>query len=206
MTERATQSETPQPPVTRQQALEDAVRRASAGFEGAGGFRSLEAQLAPRLLHYFRGRSFSTADAEDLVQCVLTRVWQGLPSLQQQEKFLPWLFTIARNVARSAHVRQRKERRWLAGGAELAEAVPDPRSDGSFRERVKAERLALIHAAIDALPAQQRQCLLLRVREELSYEEISAVLRLSLNTVRNHLAAAKKNLRHRLEPELQERR
>jgi RNA polymerase sigma-70 factor, ECF subfamily len=102
-------------------------------------------------------------------------------------------------VRRSARERQRRERLWLAVGVELAEDVPDPRS-GAVQERLESERLHAVRAAIEALPPQQRRCLLLRVGEELSYEEISKALRVSLNTVRNHLAAAKKALRRRLEP------
>ncbi len=45
---------------------------------------------------------------------------------------------------------------------------------------------------------QQRQCLLLRISQELSYEEIAGMLRLSVNTVRIHLAGAKKRLRQAL--------
>jgi DNA-directed RNA polymerase specialized sigma24 family protein len=46
--------------------------------------------------------------------------------------------------------------------------------------------------------------LLLRVREELSYDEIAEMLRLSVNTVRNHLAEARKNLRRMLKTEFEE--
>jgi RNA polymerase sigma-70 factor (ECF subfamily) len=180
------------------ESLEEAVRRARSGLDPAGSFRCLEAHLAPRLLRYFRRHAFSPEDAEDLVQGVLARVWQGLPRLQDEERFLGWLFAIARNVRRSARREQRRESFWKAGGAELAESVPDPRDEGVLQERLDAERIEAVIAAIDQLPAQQRQCLLLRIREELSYEEISATLRLSLNTVRNHLAAAKKSLRQKL--------
>jgi RNA polymerase sigma factor (sigma-70 family) len=50
------------------------------------------------------------------------------------------------------------------------------------------------------LPSRQRQCLLLRVREEMSYQEIAAVLRLSPLTVRNHIAQAKESLRRIVAP------
>jgi RNA polymerase sigma-70 factor, ECF subfamily len=164
----------------------------------ADTFRTLEATLGPRLRAYFRGDASSHEDAEDLVQAVLTRVWQGLPRLADEAKFLPWLFAIARNVRRAAWQQRRQERSWRADGVALTEDVPDPRSAGAFAEMIDAERVSALTAAIDELPAQQRQCLLLRVREELSYEEISDTLRVSLHTVRNHIAAAKKSLRKRL--------
>jgi RNA polymerase sigma-70 factor, ECF subfamily len=180
------------------EALAQAVRRARTAVDSAAGFRALEAHLAPRLLRYFRGHSFSREDAEDLAQAVFARVWQGLPGLEQEEKFLPWLFAIARNVRHAAWQHRKRERRWRADDGEGVEHVPDPRSMGFARTGLEAERLEAVQVAIDDLPAQQRVCLLLRVREELSYEEISETLRLSLHTVRNHLAAAKRNLRQRL--------
>ena len=182
--------------------LQDAVRGARCGDDVAGSFRALEAHLAPRLRRYFRGYSFPHEDAEDLVQSVLARVWQGLSRLQAEESFLPWLYTIARNVRSAAWQDRRQERSWRVEAVELRDETPDPRSGRLVEDRLDAERVEALMAAIEELPPQQRQCLLLRMREELSYEEISATLRLSLHTVRNHIAAAKKALRRRLRPAL----
>ncbi|MBI4473804.1 MAG: sigma-70 family RNA polymerase sigma factor, partial [Acidobacteria bacterium] len=60
------------------------------------------------------------------------------------------------------------------------------------------EQLDRTWRAVEELPAQQRQCLLLRVLQEMSYEEIATVLRLSASTVRNHLWEARLNLRRML--------
>jgi len=63
----------------------------------------------------------------------------------------------------------------------------------------REKRIEAVWRAIDALPPRQRQCLPLQVRDGLSYQEIAATLRLSVNTVRNHLAAARESLRRNLE-------
>jgi RNA polymerase sigma-70 factor, ECF subfamily len=180
------------------ESLLDAVRRARSGVDTADTFGTLEAVLVPRLRSFFRGESFSHEDAEDLVQAVLTRVWLGLPRLQDEAKFLPWLFAIARNVRRAAWHQRQQERSWRAEGVELTEDVPDPRSARLSVDLTHAEHMDALTAAIEDLPAQQKQCLLLRVRDELSYEEISDTLQVSLHTVRNHIAAAKRSLRKRL--------
>lgn len=182
--------------------LERAMREVRAHHDATESFARLQEQLAPRLFRYFRAHSFSPEDAEDLMQGVLARVWQGLPGLRQEDRFLAWLFTIARNVRRAARMEQFRERRWRAADSEWPDDFPDPRVEGQARDQLRAERIDVLNAAIDALPAQQRQCLLLRVRHELSYEEIAETLCLSLHTVRNHLSAAKKNLRRRLGIEL----
>lgn len=189
-------------PGASREPLQEAVRRARSGGEAGSAFRSLEALLAPRLRRYFRGDSFAYEDAEDLTQAVLTRVWQGLPRLEDEARFLPWLFAIARNVRRAAWQQRQQERSWRAETLEPWEHVADPRSARMLEDRVDTDRIQAMTAAIDRLPAQQKQCLLLRVREELSYEEISDTLRVSLHTVRNHIAAAKRSLRKRLQHEV----
>ncbi|SRR5258705_5686029 len=98
-----------------------------------------------------------------------------------------------------------QEGRLLAGGMELAEKLPDPKTASStYDQQLDEKRLAEVSAAIEDLPSQQRRCLLLRVQHELSYEEIADTLRLSVNTVRNHLAEARKNLRQRFDPDSRE--
>lgn len=189
-------------PLIGDEALLQAVRQVRAGIGMDENFRIIDARLRPRLLRFFRANYFSSEDAEDLVQKTLTRVYLGVQHLEHEERFMGWLFAIARNVRHTAVTQQRRESQWMAGGIELAEGVPDPRSASwAHDQQLDEERLEAVQAAIEELPAQQRQCLLLRVREELSYEEIAETLRLSVNTVRNHLAEAKKNLRRRLAAE-----
>lgn len=190
---------------TINEALLQAVRRVRAGIEVEDSFRIIDAQLSARLLSYFQARYFSREDAEDLVQKTLAAVYIGVRQLEHEEKFLAWLFTIARNVRYTAVKQQQHESRLIPGGIELAEEFPDPRpASWSHDKQLDEKRLEEVRAAIDDLPSQQRQCLLLRVRDELSYEEIAETLRLSVNTVRNHLAEAKKNLRRMFNAEPEE--
>ena len=183
----------------------EAVKRLRAGVETDESFNRIERWLRPRLIGYFRAHYFSPEDADDLVQKTLARVYLGIRQLEQEEKFLAWLFVIARNVRCTAVEQQQRERQLMVGGIELVENVPDPRP-ASFLvdQELDQKRIEEVRAAIDELPAQQRQCLLLRVRDELPYSEIAALLRLSVNTVRNHLAEAKKNLRRSLRTEIEE--
>lgn len=190
------------PPPALDEARLRAVGQLRAGVQVEESFRALHAWLAPRLLGYFRAHRFSHADAEDLVQKTLARVYQGIRQLEQEEKFLPWLFAIARNVRCTAVEREQRERQLWAGDMDEARELPDPKPATWYDDaQLEAARLKRLHSAIDALPPQQRQCLLLRVRDELSYEEIAETLRLSTNTVRNHLAEAKKRLQKALRKE-----
>lgn len=181
------------PPLSADESLREAVRRLRAG-PADECYATLDACLRPRLLAYFRADSSTRGEAEDLVQKTLARVLQGVGRLRAEESFLAWLFTIARNVRLSALDARRREQRVVVAGLESAGAAADPRP-GVLETEIEGQRLAALEAAIERLPRQQRQCLLLRVRRELSYEEVAATLDLSVRTVRNHLALARRTLR-----------
>ncbi|MFN7975199.1 MAG: RNA polymerase sigma factor [Acidobacteriota bacterium] len=170
----------------------DAIRRLRAGIDADEAYRILDADLRPRLHRYFRAHGFSPEDAEDLVQKTLARVLDGVRQLKDETKLMPWLFTIAR------HVRSSERHRLAASQVDPSVELTDdlgsvPAADHAARADAE-DRFRAIEAAIESLPARQRQCLLLRVRDELSYAEIAGVLAISMNTVRNHLADAKKGL------------
>jgi RNA polymerase sigma-70 factor (ECF subfamily) len=172
-----------------------ALRRAqSAGADQDAAFREFDRCFRPRLLRYFRAASFSQEDSEDLVQKTLLRVFQGIGRVREEEKLLGWLFTVARNVKNTAFERQPPR-------AVPLEAVPEPPDTRKMND--SEQRIEAIWRAVEALPPRQRQCLPLQVRDGLSYEEIAATLRLSVNTVRNHLAAAKESLRRMLQESLE---
>lgn len=186
-------------------ALEQALRELRAGGGADEAFAVLDARMRPRLLAYFRADFRSRADAEDLAQRTLARVAAGIGRLRSEESFMAWLFTIARNVRRTAHERQRRGALVVAGSLDAAGDPPDPRPT-ALESGLAGERIAALRAAIEALPAQQRQCFLLRVDRELSYEAVAETLALSVHTVRNHLALARRTLRRALEPQRREDR
>lgn len=173
-------------------ALLDVLQRVRAG--DAAATSALDAVLRPRLDRYFRAGPWPPEDAEDLVQKTLTRVFLHVHQLARTEAFLPWLFAIARNVRATARDRSLARQRVEVGGLELVEhrAAPEP------TEREQPERVAALERAIEALPPRQRQCLRLQMGSDLSYEEIAATMKLSENTVRNHLALARESLRRAL--------
>jgi RNA polymerase sigma-70 factor (ECF subfamily) len=153
----------------------------------------VDESLRPRLLRYFHRAPFTREDAEDLVQKTMMLVFQHEGELEQEDRFVGWLYAIARNVKITELGRRRAERRVVVGSVEDA---PEPGvAAPGVEELAKDERRAAVYAAIEMLPPRQRQCLLLRVRDELSYDEIASLLRLNPLTVRNHIAEAKHSLR-----------
>jgi RNA polymerase sigma-70 factor (ECF subfamily) len=176
--------------------LVERVRRLRAGEPGAAD--ALDALLRPRLLGYFALGPWPRDEAQDLVQKALVLVFTSVGQLRDEASFIPWLFAIARNVRSTAMRSWSMRGRWEAGGLDLAGDPPAP-DDRARREdaQEQARRIAALRAALEQLPSRQRQCLLLRVRDELSYEEIAEVFQLSVHTVRNHIAQAKESLRRR---------
>lgn len=176
--------------------LSEGVRRLRAGEPGAAD--SLDALLRPRLIGYFALGPWPRDEAEDLVQKTLVLVFTSVGQLRDEASFIPWLFAIARNVRGTAKRSWSVRGRWEVGGLELAGDPPAP-DDRTRREegQEQARRIVALRAALEQLPSRQRQCLLLRVRDELSYEEIADVFQLSVHTVRNHIAQAKESLRRR---------
>lgn len=158
----------------------------------------LDALLRPRLRRYFAAHGAPAADVDDLVQRTFWRVFQGMKGLHEPESFPAWLFVIARNVRFSAGPLGERDR-------ELSTDLADPQPSAEAR-LIDAERLTKVRAAIAALPPQQRHCLLLRLRSGASYAEIAATMRLSVFTVRNHLAEARRSLERRLSPSHHEER
>jgi RNA polymerase sigma-70 factor (ECF subfamily) len=191
-------------------AMRRALRQLRAGIEIPAAYGVLDDRLRPRLLAYFQAHGFRREDAEDLVQTTLARVYGSVADLRDDDRFLPWLFVIARNERRRALARRQREP--TVTGVEdeedeedEVERVADPAPEAAIETAaIATERRRALETAIGNLAPQQRQCLLLRVVHDLSYQEIAATLRLSVHTVRNHLAAARKGLRQMLGEEIDE--
>ncbi|HVP38156.1 MAG TPA: sigma-70 family RNA polymerase sigma factor [Candidatus Saccharimonadales bacterium] len=158
------------------------------------------------LVRRYSGRVFGLAlrhvrsrdEAEEITQESLVRAWQGLRAFRGGEEFRAWLFRIAVNLARD---RLRARRRHPpvpleeVGEAELG-AAPGAGPEEELESRQLTERL---ERALARLGEEHREILLLRALEEMSYQEMSAVLRVPAGTVMSRLARARMRLRELLE-------
>lgn len=137
-----------------------------------------------------------TLEAESIVQETFWRFWQRLPLYRQDSPLLPYLATIASNLACDRYRRER----WLddSDASDLLESWPDSRSEpeGALEFSQDLEKLS---RAVESLPLAYRAVLSLRYDAGMDYEEIAAALSLPLNTVRTHLRRAKQKLREEME-------
>jgi RNA polymerase sigma-70 factor, ECF subfamily len=182
------------------------VVRSQAGDEAA--FTELVARYDARLRYFLRkllvvgtlrvpysrdgiGSAPANDRADDVLQDVWLDVFRHLPRLADPQAFRAWVYRIARDRAFGL---LRKSRR---AEQPLGETdVPDESDDDNGFDAEDAER---IHAALDLLPAEQREVLVLRFVESMSYEGIARVTSQPLGTVRSRLHYAKRALRALLE-------
>lgn len=155
--------------------------------EAIAKLQTLYEAHGPILLRYLRRMTGNTESAEDLLQETFVQALRREDRLGDAVSPQAWLFAIARNLAISS-LRRRKP------ASRLPEDVP-----AVFRE--EDPRAEAMRAAILKLPAAQREALELRLRDELSYEEIAQALDIPVGTVRSRLHHAVKTLRETIRNE-----
>ena len=145
-------------------------------------------QLAPGLLLFARQWARSTADAEDIVQEAFVRSWRKQHDIANRALLYATVRSIALDFLRRDSRRARRE--------STAVSEMDQTVQPLFEIEDESQR-ALV-AALDLLPNEQREVLVMKIWNELTFAEIASVLEISQNTVasryRYALSALKKNL------------
>jgi RNA polymerase sigma-70 factor (ECF subfamily) len=143
--------------------------------------------------HYVRNRE----EARDLTQEIFIRIYERLDSFQSDERFLPWMFTLARNLCLD-RLRQRKARPPASdvpfeNGLQLPAPEPGPEdtSDAEARKR-------LLYRAMNGMSEKNRELLLMKDIQELKLEEISSLLDLPVGTVKSRSNRARLELASRI--------
>lgn len=170
------------------------LQRAQRG-DGAA-FEEIVRANEAAVYHLALRRLGSREDAEDAAQEVFLKAYTSLQSFRGESKLSVWLYRITNNVCIDA-LRRRKETVSLSvedADGEAAELeVPDERFDPA----ILAERSDLreqVGKALEMLPPDAREILLLRELGGQSYDEIAAALELDLGTVKSRIFRARKKL------------
>ena len=143
------------------------------------------------------------ADAEDLVQETYVRAMQAVGRLHPDSNIKSWLFTILRNIWLNQLRRRRTGPQIVETDADegLANEIVEP-SKNSYEIYVSGVERDQVRAAIQKLPVEFREIILLREYEQLSYQEIAGVLGCPAGTVMSRLGRARSKLRVLLSPKL----
>jgi RNA polymerase sigma-70 factor (ECF subfamily) len=166
----------------------ECITRAQRGEVAA--FTELVARYQDRIYRFLVRLTRSQDDALDLTQETFLRAFQGLPLWRPDARFTTWLFRIARNLAFDL-LRRHKTVEFVALEDDADAPDPTPGPDAALE---MAQRLRLLDAALLRLPAEHREIVLLREIEDLSYDDIAAVLDINLGTVKSRLARARRTL------------
>jgi len=144
-----------------------------------------------RLLRYIAGLVGPDA-AEDVLQDVFLQICRKLEWLRDAELFRPWIYRIA---SRASFAQMKKERRWLAGEGEEVPVEEVPAPPPNMLPGLLDELTELV----EELSPASRAVLMLHYVQDLSLDEVAAVLELSPGTVKSRLAYGLACLRKSME-------
>jgi len=183
---------------------EELVRSVLAGDRER--YAELVERYQARLVNYLHRLVRQTDDAHDLAQEVFVRVYQALDRFDPHYRFSTWLFRVAQNAAIDQIRRRRFRTVSIGPGDESREAggrsvdVED-HAPGALAELEARERDGEVRAAIEALPWEYRELIVMRHYGELAYDEIAESKGMPLGTVKNKLFRARQMLKQTLAPQ-----
>ncbi len=154
----------------------------------------LTTRLAPRIFQMATRVLKDKAEAEDITQEAMLRLWRIAPTWRTGEAHVgTWLYRVALNLCRD-RLRRRK-------GRDVAlDEVAEPEDDrASAAERMQeTSRTKALEQALSELPERQRQAVILRHLQELSNPEIAEIMEISVEAVESLTARGKRSLAAKL--------
>lgn len=179
---------------------EEIVRRVLAGDRDL--FEQLVLRHQRRVIYYLTRMVKNPDLAEDLAQITFVKAFTALDSFDPRYRFTTWIYRIASNAAID-HLRRNRLR-------PLSIDQPLETEDGSVEQQLpypgpgpdelaaRGEVKVMLRRAVDRLPDEYRQLIVLRHGSECSYEEICEITGLPMGTVKNRLYRARNQLRQLL--------
>ena len=164
-------------------------------------FDELIRRYQDRLVHSLELALGSRDDALEVAQQAFVLAWKKLSSFRRESAFYSWLYRIARNVAIS---RIRKPQIHSGSLDHLHEAAgfePTDQSTESAPDHAmqQVEQIQLVRNALQEIPEEFRQPLVLKEIDGLTYEEISKILDIPLGTVRSRIFRGRQELMAKLQ-------
>ena len=155
-------------------------------------FRNDILPLKDKLFRLALRITLDRAEAEDVVQDTMIRVWNKRDEWSQFESVEAYCLTVAKNLAIDRS--QKKDAQNVELTPEMAEEAD---TSGPYDRLVNNERMKIIHRLIDELPEKQRLIMQLRDIEGESYKDIAKVLQLTEEQVKVNLFRARQKVKQR---------
>lgn len=179
---------------TTTEALDDAPDEALLVLYANGdrlAAAALTRRLVPRVLGYAARLLADRAEAEDVTQEAMLRLWKIAPDWRSGEaQVSTWLYRVVTNLVTD---RQRARLRRAATTLDDAPEVADE-GRGAVAGMIEADRMAALDAALAKLPDRQRQAVVLRHLEGLSNPEIAVIMDIGTEAVESLTARGKRSL------------
>jgi len=138
--------------------------------------------------------TMNAADAEDVVQETMMKVWNRRDQWNQIESIEAFCLTICRNLSLD------KVRR-MDNQAQTLDAAYDPKDQGVAsnpeEQAIQSDRVQLVRQMISQLPEKQRSCMQLRDMEGKSYKDIATVLDITEEQVKVNIFRARQTIREK---------
>ena len=177
------------------------VKKAARG--DASAFESLVLHYQGQIYRLCFRMTGNSEDAQDMTQEAFLKAWKNLSTFQFDSAFSTWLYRLASNCCLDL-LRSMKRKPTVSLTAEtededgeiidVADDAPSPEE-----EAIVSQERDDLRKALALLDDEQRQILILRVVNDLSYTEIAEVLNIKEGTVKSRLSRARDNLRKKLD-------
>jgi RNA polymerase sigma-70 factor (ECF subfamily) len=167
------------------------IRRAQDGSEAA--LEIIIARFQDRIAGFVYSLIGRDDAIEDLCHDIFIKMISGLPGLKNPDAFEAWLFRIARNVAMDSLRRKRLWRMFVPFEPKHEQIAEAPRSGDS--------RIEEFRAALDGMPPNQKELILLLAENDWTYEQLAEITRSSVSAVKSRLFRAREYLRQRVADE-----
>jgi RNA polymerase sigma-70 factor (ECF subfamily) len=195
-------------PTTSQDSDLELVQRTVAGDQRAYGLLVLKYQ---RRIQRLIGRMVRDVDlVEDIAQETFIRAYRALHQFRGDAQFYTWLYRIAVNTAKKSLLDLKRNPTvsdsFLATDEEdeTSWRKKEPSTDETPESVLAAKEIAaVVNAAMDDLPDDLKQAVILREIEGLSYEEIATVMDCPIGTVRSRIFRAREAISAKVKPLLE---
>ncbi|MBP9218045.1 MAG: RNA polymerase sigma factor RpoE [Sterolibacterium sp.] len=179
------------------------VERVQQGDQQAFGL--LVSKYQRRLARLISRLVRDPAEVEDVAQEAFIKAYRALPGFRGESAFYTWLYRIGINTAKNyLAARGRRAPTTTEFDTEEAETFDDGEQlrDQNTPERILMSKQigATVNAAMEALPEDLRQAIVLREIDGLSYEEIAQVMACPIGTVRSRIFRAREAIAEKLRP------
>jgi len=184
------------------EAVEKLVRQAQGG--DAEAFDALVRNYSGPMFNLAYRMVGNHADAADMTQEIFVKLYRAIGKFKWRSSFNTWMYTLAANTCRSGLRRLARVSKMEVVRLDREDAEghqpPEPPDPGDLPATTleRREKAETIQAAIDSLPEDFKEIVVLRDIQDLAYEEIATVLKCSVGTVKSRLARARGRLKDKL--------